>query len=70
MTRKAAPVNHLSPQTDEEKHLYALGEARDAHRKKQRMQQQKQPLAYMSSTQDNERLSKLLTEVHLSLFSF
>ncbi len=38
-TQKAAPVNYLVPETEEEKHLYALSEARAAEKKKQCMQQ-------------------------------
>ncbi|KAH9566394.1 hypothetical protein CY35_04G128100 [Sphagnum magellanicum] len=59
-TRKATQVNPLIPQTEEEKHLYALGEAHAAEQKKQRMLQQ-QNSSYIPGV-DNERLNKLLTE--------
>ncbi len=62
-TQKAAQVNPLIPQTEEEKHLYALGEAHAAEQKKQRMLQQ-QNSSYIPGV-DNERLNKLLTEVYL-----
>lgn len=60
-TQKAAPVNHLVPQTEEEKQLFAMGAARDAHRKKLRMGNQ------LSSTSPfakeyNDRLTQILRE--------
>ena len=65
-TQKAAPVNHLVPQTEEEKQLYALGAARDAHRKKLRALQQ-QPSTSPLLSQYSERLTKLLAEVSWGL---
>ncbi|CAK9224023.1 unnamed protein product [Sphagnum troendelagicum] len=59
-TQKATQINPLTPQTEEEKHLYALGEAHSAEQKKQRMLQQ-QNSSYIPGV-DNERLNKLLTE--------
>lgn len=37
-TNKAAQINPLAPETDEEKALFAEGEARDAARKRERQQ--------------------------------
>ncbi|XP_024376061.1 acyl-coenzyme A thioesterase 2, chloroplastic isoform X2 [Physcomitrium patens] len=66
-TQKAAPVNHLVPQTEEEKQLFAMGAARDAHRKKLRMGNQ------LSSTSPfakeyNDRLTQILREVDVGDF--
>ncbi len=62
-TQKATQINPLTPQTEEEKHLYALGEVHSAEQKKQRMLQQ-QNSSYIPGV-DNERLNKLLAEVYL-----
>jgi acyl-coenzyme A thioesterase 9 len=59
-TQKAAPVNYLVPEREEEKHLYALGEARAAEKKKQRMQQQQHSSYITAAT--SEQLRNLLTE--------
>ncbi|KAH9551137.1 hypothetical protein CY35_10G107600 [Sphagnum magellanicum] len=59
-TQKAAPVNYLVPETEEEKHLYALGEAHAAEKKKQRMQQQQHSSYITAAT--SEQLRNLLTE--------
>lgn len=60
-TQKAAPVNHLVPQTEEEKQLFAMGNARDAHRKKLRLEHQAASSPF--SMQYNERLTQVLREV-------
>lgn len=59
-TQKAAPVNHLVPQTEEEKQLFAMGNARDAHRKKVRLEHQAASSPF--SKQYNERLTQVLRE--------
>lgn len=61
-TQKAAPVNYLLPQTEEEKQLFAMGNARDAHRKKLRLEHQEGSSSPFSK-QYNERLTQVLREV-------
>lgn len=61
-TQKAAPVNYLVPQTEEEKRLFAMGNVRDAHRKKLRMEHQGASFSPFSK-QYNERLTQVLREV-------
>lgn len=41
-TGKSAPVNHLSPETEQEKLLYTEGETRDKVRKKKREEQKRE----------------------------
>jgi acyl-coenzyme A thioesterase 9 len=61
-TQKAAPVNYLVPQTEDEKQLFALGAARDAHRKKLRMESSA-GASSLFSKQYNDRLTQVLREV-------
>lgn len=63
-TQKAAPVNHLVPQTEEEKQLFAMGAARDAHRKKLRMGNQLSSTSPLAK-EYNDRLTQILREVCL-----
>jgi len=59
-TKKAAPVNQLVPETEEEKRLYALGEARNELKKQQR----KQGIPDASKEEvDKQRLKDILSEV-------
>jgi len=59
-TKKAAPVNQLVPETEEEKRLYALGEARNELKKQQR----KQGIPDASKEEvDKQRLKDILYEV-------
>ncbi|XP_024365857.1 acyl-coenzyme A thioesterase 2, chloroplastic isoform X3 [Physcomitrium patens] len=60
-THKAALVNHLVPQTEEEKQLFAMGSARDAHRKKLRLEHQEASTSPFTK-QYNDRLAQLLRE--------
>lgn len=58
-TKKAAPVNQLVPETEEEKRLYALGEARNELKKQQR----KQGIPDASKDEvDKQRLKDILFE--------
>ncbi|MCO5598870.1 hypothetical protein L7F22_052969 [Adiantum nelumboides] len=59
MTGRAAPVNHLDPQSEEEKHLFELGKAYDERQKRRRMQHTDDG---MKSPRDGERLQALLAE--------
>lgn len=61
-TQKAAPVNHLLPQTEEEKQLFAMGNARDAHRKKLRMDSASSSSSLFSKKY-NDKLTQVLREV-------
>lgn len=60
-TQKAAPVNHLLPQTEEEKQLFAMGNARDAHRKKLRMDSASSSSSLFSKKY-NDKLTQVLRE--------
>jgi len=59
-TKKAAPVNQLVPETEEEKRLYAQGEARNELKKQQR--KQGNPDASKEAV-DKQRLKDILSEV-------
>ncbi|KAG0575402.1 hypothetical protein M758_5G001900 [Ceratodon purpureus] len=61
-TQKAAPVNFLVPQTEEEKQLFAMGNARDAHRKKLRMESSSSNGSSPFLKQYNDRLTQVLRE--------
>lgn len=61
-TGKSASVNRLVPQTEEEKALYAEGEARDLRRKKEREQQRKEFEQGHRLHGDGKRLRDLLRE--------
>eukprot|EP01018_Ginkgo_biloba_P028620 Gb_20781 [translate_table: standard] len=61
-TGKSAPVHRLVPQSDDEKLLFAQGEARDARRKKERQRRQQEILNGEKTQVSSERLQSLLTE--------
>lgn len=63
-TRKAAPINHLAPQTAQEKQLFAEGEARDEKRKRERQLQLSGGGSGLKEKviKDGERLQALLTD--------
>ena len=59
-TKKAAPVNQLVPETEEEKRLYAQAEARNEHKKWQRLQGNTDT---SKEAVDKQRLKAILSEV-------
>lgn len=62
-TKKATPVNPMDPKSEEEKHLYAEGEARDEHQKQHRKKQQQGKIDILKVEKDTQRLKDLLSEV-------
>ncbi|KAJ7561338.1 hypothetical protein O6H91_03G024400 [Diphasiastrum complanatum] len=59
-TRRAAPVNPLVPQSDEEKELFLKGQEEDSRRKQEKMQNE--ALHSKEVQQKDERLRNLLAE--------
>jgi acyl-coenzyme A thioesterase 9 len=65
-TKKAALVNQLVPESEEEKQLYQEAEARDEYRKQHRKQHE-DILGNQNAEYDHEKLKELLLEVHDNL---
>ncbi|ERN20288.1 hypothetical protein AMTRI_Chr06g200890 [Amborella trichopoda] len=62
-TGKSAPVNHLTPETEEEKKLYEVADARDKLRKKKREEKKMEfQKSFRILHRDGERLRALLSE--------
>ncbi len=65
-TKKAALVNQLVPESEEEKQLYLEAEARDEYRKQHRKQLE-DILGNRNAEHDQDKLKELLLEVHDNL---